>query len=173
MHRVDRRDAVRRNKLNLIPLNCVYILLICIYEPRYNLAVAVLPGTANKRKKRNAHGNSVYLKRINYRFALHGESVARVAFVATCYARCATILQSVVFLSFFFLFSFSFFFFFGRTRRTKVPSYRIFPCRAEPSPSRQSAHFMRDLCQTIRANVCNVIVLARHVAPGPDVKPSR
>lgn len=118
-----------------------------------------------KRGKRNAHGNSVYLKEINYRFALHGESVARVTFFATCYARCATILQSVVFLSFFPLFLW--------TRQTKVLPYRIFPCRAKPSPSRQSAHFMRDLCQTIRANVCNVIVLARHVAPGPGVKLSR
>jgi len=81
------------------------MLFICIYKPRYNLAV--LSGTTNNRRKRNAHGNSVYLKRINYRFALHGESVARVAFFATCYARCATILQSVVFFSF--LFSFSFF----------------------------------------------------------------
>jgi len=140
------------------------MLFICIYKPRYNLAV--LSRTTNNRRKRNAHGNSVYLKRINYRFALHGESVARVAFFATCYARCATILQSVVFF-------FPFFSFFFWTKRTKVLPYRIFPCRAKSSPSRQSAHFMRDLCQTIRANVCNVIVLARHVAPGPDVKPSR
>jgi len=132
-------------------------------------------GTTNKRRKRNAHENSVYLRRINYRFVLHGESVARVAFFTTCYARCSTILQSVVFLSLSLsLFFFSFFFLrYLRRRQTKVLPYRIFPCRTEPSPSRQSAHFMRDLCQTIRANVCNVIVLARHVAPGPDVKPSR